>query len=80
MVPARKLPQPLIPFRSRPACFDSVRQWVEWKALELASFRGLRFGPCTDCTRPYQARMIDEGRCARPWLDLSFVVMRSDTE
>jgi hypothetical protein len=80
MAPARKLPQPLVPFSERPACFDSQRQWIEWQTLELACLRRLRFGPCTDCTHRYQARMINENRCARPWLDLDFVKTRADTE
>lgn len=82
-MPVRKLSVELVPFTSRPACFESVRQWVEWQALEHASRpngRHLRFGPCHDCTRGYQAQMIHEKRCARPWLDLTYVAARKDTE
>ena len=82
-MPARKFAHPLVEFTAMPRCFASERQWVEWRALALAAaaFRRApnRFGPCEDCQSRYQARMIAEKRCERPWLDLALVA-RKDVE
>jgi hypothetical protein len=82
-MPARKLSHELVAFTAKPACFDGERQWVEWQALALVAAATRRapnrFGPCEDCQARYQARMIAEKRCARPWLDLALVA-RKDVE
>lgn len=47
-----------------PACFSSLEQYTEWKELARISCENLHHaGPCTDCTKEFQERMIDEDRC-----------------
>ncbi|MDE1906004.1 MAG: hypothetical protein KGH75_06085 [Rhodospirillales bacterium] len=51
---------------SVPKCFDGFVQFHAWfKAARLAPPETeLRY--CEDCTREYQARMKEQGRCGRP--------------
>jgi hypothetical protein len=48
-----------------PSCFDSRRQFQEWSQAARRCDPG-DSGFCTDCTSPYQQRMVAQERCAHP--------------
>lgn len=61
-----------------PACFESQNQFDGWKlsarlAREMASI-------CTDCTKEYQAKMLDERRCnTEKWSKIAFYSRQENT-
>lgn len=57
---------------SYPACFEGPQQFDGWRD----SARRVReeSNPCDDCTAEYAARMRDEGRCDREYVQERFVI------
>lgn len=57
---------------SYPACFEGPQQFDEWcRAARRVSEES---NPCDDCTAEYAARMRDEGRCDREYVQERFVI------
>lgn len=46
----------------KPPCFNSEREYEEWKALLVRS-REKGVTICDDCTKAYETRMKADGRC-----------------
>lgn len=61
---------------SVPRCFETKEQFVAWR--EAARLAYAHYGPCTDCTPEYQARMKEENRCEQP--QVVFVVQNGGVE
>jgi hypothetical protein len=57
-----------------PACFNSAREYSEWRLLLRQSRESMRVGYCYDCTPDYKMEMMCEGRCEHP--ETQFVVLR----
>lgn len=57
---------------SYPACFEGPQQFDGWRD----SARRVReeSNPCDECTAEYAARMRDEGRCDREYVQERFVI------
>jgi hypothetical protein len=53
-----------------PACFNSKKQYREWKLLSMKSCTHRYVSFCEDCTLDYQAKMVNERRCEQFDLDL----------
>lgn len=49
-----------------PACFDGLEQFKLWIAAARSQHPTPGHEWCEDCTKPYQDKMIREGRCAYP--------------
>ncbi len=49
---------------SRPACFDSAKQWEAW--CQYNGYSGQPVSPCHDCTPDYQHRTLNARRCEQP--------------
>lgn len=52
---------PRLASMTKPACFRTEAEWRDWFKIHHGADT-----PCTDCTREYQAQMIQEGRCEHP--------------
>ena len=59
--------KPFVAFSSSvPLCFDSRRQFEEWKATARMAPPPEGMSVCGDCTAKYQKLMLKEGRCENP--------------
>ena len=46
----------------KPPCFHSEREYEQWQSLLMRSMeKGVTI--CDDCTKEYEARMKEHGRC-----------------
>lgn len=57
---------------SYPACFEGPQQFDGWR--DSARRVSEESNPCDDCTAEYAARMRDEGRCDREYVQERFVI------
>lgn len=57
---------------SYPACFAGPEQYEGWR--QTARSAKDESTPCDDCTAEYAARMRDEGRCDREYVQERFVI------
>lgn len=46
---------------SYPLCFAKQEDYDHWR--KLAQDAHDHVSPCTDCTKPYRAKMLEQGRC-----------------
>lgn len=54
-----------------PACFNTQKQFDEWKSLARISRENVTI--CSDCTKEYKDQMIAESKCvSRKWSKISF--------
>lgn len=57
---------------SYPACFEGPQQFDGWR--DSARRDREESNPCDDCTAEYAARMRDEGRCDREYVQERFFI------
>lgn len=54
-----------------PLCFDSKRQFVEWKATARLYPPPDGLSVCADCTPEYQKLMFKQCRCENPQVEFN---------
>jgi hypothetical protein len=60
----------------KPACFNSVEDYAEWKKQARRSCVHPKTSVCTDCLPEFQALMIECGRCENPEIKFKWVPVK----